>query len=169
MEWKYGRKAASTTDAVTPSACGTSLSPRLTWRPYVYFNFHLLSRWFLARLILRPWRWRGTCSFETSVDFQQTTRGYIPEDRTLLYYTILNIRTILIKKNDVFRAATCSSVIDRRFGATYCLFIEGVKVRQVRSQQDVGSSCCLRVSGRVLEFLFDPDDGNRSILWNSAT
>jgi hypothetical protein len=43
---------------------------------------HLLPHWFLAWLILRPWRWRQ-CSSETSVDFQWTTRRYIPEDSTL--------------------------------------------------------------------------------------
>jgi hypothetical protein len=39
---------------------------------------HLPSR-YLSRHILRLWRWRRR-SFETSVDFQQTTRRYIPEN-----------------------------------------------------------------------------------------
>jgi hypothetical protein len=47
-----------------------------------YSACHLLSRWFLARLILRPWRWRW-CSSETSADFKRTTRRYIPQDGTL--------------------------------------------------------------------------------------
>jgi hypothetical protein len=42
---------------------------------------HLLSRWHLARLI-RPSR-EPTYSSETSVDFQRTTRHYIPEDSPL--------------------------------------------------------------------------------------
>jgi hypothetical protein len=45
-------------------------------------NQHLLSCWFLARLIIRLWRWRR-CFSETSVKFQQTTRCYNPEDSTL--------------------------------------------------------------------------------------
>jgi hypothetical protein len=48
-------------------------------------NCHILSLSFLARIILRPWRWRR-CSFETSVVFQRTTRCYIPEDNTLQVY-----------------------------------------------------------------------------------
>jgi hypothetical protein len=45
--------------------------------------FHLLSRWFLAWLIFLTLTTEATCSFKTSVDFQQTTWRYIPEDRTL--------------------------------------------------------------------------------------
>jgi hypothetical protein len=44
--------------------------------------WYLLSRWYLARLILRPWR-IAICSSETSVGFQRTTRRYIAEDTTL--------------------------------------------------------------------------------------
>jgi hypothetical protein len=36
------------------------------------------SLWCVAWLILRPWSWR-----RHSIDFHQTTRRYIPEDRTL--------------------------------------------------------------------------------------
>jgi hypothetical protein len=32
----------------------------------------------------------ATCSSETSVDFQRTTRRYVPEDRTLQYFTLSN-------------------------------------------------------------------------------
>jgi hypothetical protein len=39
----------------------------------------MLSRWFLTRFIFRTWR----RSSETSVDFQRTTRRYIPEGNTL--------------------------------------------------------------------------------------
>jgi hypothetical protein len=44
---------------------------------------HLLSRWFLTRLIIRPWRWR--CTSEDAVDFQRITSiwRYITDDRTL--------------------------------------------------------------------------------------
>jgi hypothetical protein len=41
------------------------------------------SRWFLAWLPLQHWRWRRTCSSETSVDFERITRHYISEDGTL--------------------------------------------------------------------------------------
>jgi hypothetical protein len=33
----------------------------------------------------------ATCSFETSIDFQQTTRRYIPADRTLHNYRCENL------------------------------------------------------------------------------
>jgi hypothetical protein len=45
-----------------------------------------LSRCFLARLILRPWRRRRRSS-ETSVNFQRTTRSYIPEDSSAFMET----------------------------------------------------------------------------------
>jgi hypothetical protein len=41
------------------------------------------SCWFLARLILRPWRWRRHVPPKRQFDFQQNTWCYIPEDRTL--------------------------------------------------------------------------------------
>jgi hypothetical protein len=37
------------------------------------------SAWFLAWLILRPWKWKR-CSSETYVDFQRTTWHYIADD-----------------------------------------------------------------------------------------
>jgi hypothetical protein len=40
--------------------------------------------WFLAWLILRPWKMVTTCSSDKSVDFQWLTRRYVPEDRTRL-------------------------------------------------------------------------------------
>jgi hypothetical protein len=43
------------------------------------FNATLLARWFLAWPILE----QTICSSETSVDFQETTRRYIPEDKPL--------------------------------------------------------------------------------------
>jgi hypothetical protein len=45
---------------------------------------HLLSRWFLAQLIFSTLKIEATCSSETSVDFQRSTRRYIPEDRSHL-------------------------------------------------------------------------------------
>jgi hypothetical protein len=45
--------------------------------------FHLLSRWFLAQLILSTMKMEAICSSETLVDFPRTTQCYIPEDGTL--------------------------------------------------------------------------------------
>jgi hypothetical protein len=44
---------------------------------------HLLSHWFLAKLIFSTLKMEATCSSETSVDTQRNTRRYIPEDCTL--------------------------------------------------------------------------------------
>jgi hypothetical protein len=44
---------------------------------------HLLSSWFLAWLILRPWRWRRHAPPKRQLDFQLSTWRYIPEDRTV--------------------------------------------------------------------------------------
>jgi hypothetical protein len=54
----------------------------------------LLSCWFLARIIFRPWRWRR-CSSETSVDFQRTTQRYTPEDRTLHNHRCENLKSYM--------------------------------------------------------------------------
>jgi hypothetical protein len=43
---------------------------------------HLLSRWFLAQFIFSTLKMEAICSFEASVDTEQTTRRYIPEDST---------------------------------------------------------------------------------------
>jgi hypothetical protein len=53
------------------------------------FTFHLLSRWFLARLILSPWRY----SSKTSVALQRSTLLYIPEDSTLHNHRRENIES----------------------------------------------------------------------------
>jgi hypothetical protein len=55
----------------------------------------LASRWFLAWLNLRAWRWRRQCSSETSVNFQRPTRCYIPKYLTLcvIYSSPFNICT----------------------------------------------------------------------------
>jgi hypothetical protein len=44
------------------------------------------TRWFLAWLNLRPWRWRR---------FKRTTRRYIPEDRTLHNHGCENLRSYM--------------------------------------------------------------------------
>jgi hypothetical protein len=54
---------------------------------------HLLSRWFLAQLILRTLKMDAICSSETSVDFHRTTRRYIPEDSTLHNHRCENLKS----------------------------------------------------------------------------
>jgi hypothetical protein len=46
------------------------------------YRLLLLLSGYLAWLIPGPWRWRRYIPYETSVDFQRTTRLHIPEDRT---------------------------------------------------------------------------------------
>jgi hypothetical protein len=52
------------------------------------------TRRFLPRLILRSWTWRR-CFSETSVDFQQTSRRYIPEDSTLHNHRCENLKSYM--------------------------------------------------------------------------
>jgi abortive infection bacteriophage resistance protein len=54
---------------------------------------HLLSCWFLAWLILLTLKIDVTCASEISVDFQQNTRSYIQEDRTLHNLCCENLRS----------------------------------------------------------------------------
>jgi hypothetical protein len=44
--------------------------------------YHLLSRWYLARLIPQPWCW-GDMFLQNVVEYQQTTQRYVPEVGTL--------------------------------------------------------------------------------------
>jgi hypothetical protein len=50
---------------------------------------HLLSRWILA-VYSSTLKMEAICSSEKSVDFQRTTRRYIPEDGTLLLFCLLS-------------------------------------------------------------------------------
>jgi hypothetical protein len=90
-------------------------------------EFHLLSHWYLARLI-RPWRRR--CYSETSVDFQRTTRRYIPEDSTLHNHCCENLKTynlIIVHYRAIGLFWTLSFVLyvedkrAQRFGDWICL------------------------------------------------
>jgi hypothetical protein len=66
---------------------------------------HLLSRWSLAQLIFSTLKMEAIGSSETWVDFQQTTRRYIPEDGTLHNHRcenrkfLFHVRTIFYRYN----------------------------------------------------------------------
>jgi hypothetical protein len=53
------------------------------WLSRVLSSVYHLSPWLLAWLYSSTLKMESTCSFETSVDFQQTTWRYIADDRTL--------------------------------------------------------------------------------------
>jgi hypothetical protein len=48
--------------------------------PFNLLKWHLLSHWFLAQLILWPWRLRRHFLLKCWLTFQRTTLHYIPED-----------------------------------------------------------------------------------------
>jgi hypothetical protein len=76
----------------------TPCSPfKANWRFGGTFRLHLQSRTVSQARNQRESRWQAdemeaTCSTETSVDFQRTTRRYIPEDRTLRYHRCENLK-----------------------------------------------------------------------------
>jgi hypothetical protein len=99
---------------------------------------HLLSRWFLARLILGPWRWRL---------YIPPKRRWLSTDYTALYprrwysseppmwepqtlrihnHTESEIVLAMTMKSTIFwYAMPCSLVeIQWRFGKTYCLYFQ---------------------------------------------
>jgi hypothetical protein len=51
--------------------------------------------WFLAQLILLIMKNEATCSSETAIDFQRTTRRYIPEDKTLHNHRCENLKSYM--------------------------------------------------------------------------
>jgi hypothetical protein len=59
------------------------------WRAELFFLLPALS-WFLT---IRPWRRRRVYSCETSVDFHQTIRWYIPEERNVHSHHSGNLKT----------------------------------------------------------------------------
>jgi hypothetical protein len=54
---------------------------------------HLHARWFLAEIIFSTLKMEAIFSSETSVDPQQTTRRYIPEDGTLHNHRCENLKS----------------------------------------------------------------------------
>jgi hypothetical protein len=52
----------------------------------------LLSRWILAQLLFPALKMEAICSSETSVDTQQSTRRYIPEDGTFHNHRCANLK-----------------------------------------------------------------------------
>jgi hypothetical protein len=56
---------------------------------YSAFSVFLFHAGFFARLILRPWRWRRYVPPKL-IEFQRTTRRYIPED-SILFDNIFNV------------------------------------------------------------------------------
>jgi hypothetical protein len=57
---------------------------------------HLLSRWFLAQIIIfSSLNMETICFSKTSVDFQRITRGYIPEDGTLHNHRCENLKSYI--------------------------------------------------------------------------
>jgi hypothetical protein len=69
------------------------------------FSKHLLARWFLVELIFSTLKMEVTCSSETSVDTQRTTRRYIPEDGTLHNHRCENLKSYIILSG--FKAIYC--------------------------------------------------------------
>jgi hypothetical protein len=70
---------------ITLAVC-PNFSSALIWSVYWTYRLHLqqshlLSRWFLARLIVRPWRWRRYVPPKCRLTFNGLS--YIPEDSTL--------------------------------------------------------------------------------------
>jgi hypothetical protein len=62
----------------------------------------------------------ATYSSEMSVDFYRNTRRYMPEDTTLS-----------VLKNAVFSdVAPCRTCVNRRYGGTYRLHLQGRKIRE---------------------------------------
>jgi hypothetical protein len=57
--------------------------------------------------------------------------------------------------------------VDRHFGVTHRLHLQGLRIRQARNQHDTCSKLnYLRHAGFLLGFFFHPDDGGNMFLRN---
>jgi hypothetical protein len=73
----------------------------------------------------------ATCSSETSVDFQPTTRRYIPEDRTLHNHRCENDRSYTLILNVCVKSVFDAQLTSKKF--KYHLFVRVFgKLRQTR-------------------------------------
>jgi hypothetical protein len=78
---------------------------KVNWRFGTICRFHLLGRPLLSTcfkqiscfLFLWLWRWMWSIYSEMSVHLQQTTRRYIPEDRTLYNHRCDNLKSYIIR------------------------------------------------------------------------
>jgi hypothetical protein len=121
----------------------------------------------------------ATCSFDTSIDFQRTTRLYIPKDRTRQ----LEEFVLVISGGQFHRLRAINgggSVAVRKvqgyykwsshfetFTANGNIIREGLKkIRSSALQQHVRRYP--DVSGFLLSLLFCPEDGSEVFLWNVA-
>jgi hypothetical protein len=78
-----------------------------------------------AELISSTLKMEAICSSETSVETQRTTRRQIPEDDTLHNHRCENFRSYIMP---------CSPVkVNRGFGETYHLYLQGQRVSQARN------------------------------------
>jgi hypothetical protein len=57
---------------------------------------HLLPRWYLARFILRPWRWKRNVPPKHRLAFKRTARRYMPEGSTLHNHCCENLKSYII-------------------------------------------------------------------------
>jgi hypothetical protein len=88
----------------------------------------------------------ATCYSETSVDFQRTTRRYIPEERTLRNHSCENLKSYTWI---LFSGMWCHAVWKKLtdvFGEAYCLHLQHRKIRQTRNQQESNTKYLINFS-----------------------
>jgi hypothetical protein len=81
---------------------------------------------------------KATCFPETSVDFQRTTRRYIPEDRTLCTEEFL-VSTVDPNTGCPKELWLLGYNANRRFRGTCRLNLQCRKISQARNQREAGS------------------------------
>jgi hypothetical protein len=85
--------------------------------------WHLLCRWYLARLI-RPWRWMR----------------YVPPKRRL---TFNGLHGVISHRCENFKILHCPVKVHRRFRRTYCFHHQGQRVSQARTRLQPAFFCFL--------------------------
>jgi hypothetical protein len=83
------------------------------------------------------------CSSETSVRIYQDTVSYPTAVRTsgILFNVGFEVLTAVVMKSTIFwDLLLCSPLsVNRRFGGTYCLHLQSLRVSQTRKQHEAGS------------------------------
>jgi hypothetical protein len=111
------------------------------------------------------------CSSETSVDFQRTTRSYIPLVSCLAYSSILKMEAICSSETSVDFQRTTRSYIPLVSSLAYSSILKMEAICSSETSVDFQRTTRRYIAGFLLGLFFYPEDGGdvflRNVSWHS--